>query len=620
MPNKYRRVLGSRKYHDYTEETLQVAIKDITKNNLTYRAASEKYNISKSTLERKFNKKHMKKPGGQTVLSEVEENIISEAILVAADWGFPLERSDIKDLVEGYLNRQGVQKFSNCKPGDSWYYGFLSRHQNLTQRLSENIKRSRAAVSINILNSYFDNLADSLKDVPPENILNYDESGFVDDPGRNKVVVRKKSKHAERVLDFSKTNTSVMFCVSGSGETLPPYIVYKADHLWSTWTEGGPPNTRYNRSKSGWFDQAIFEDWFLSLALPYLKKLEGPKVLLGDNLSSHISIKVLRECQENDIRFVLLPPNSTHLTQPLDVSCFRPIKGAWRKLLKAWKTRNRGPLRKDMFPQLLRKTLEKVGATQPETVKSGFKTTGLIPLDRNAVLKKLPRQDQNQDETTNSASLIAETLKDLFEEARFGRKTDENTPAKTLKKKKKLNVPAGTSVSVTDVDTTEDVSKSKKQPAKNTIKRPGILKPKQLQPNKRKKGSEFKKNEKENGSEESDICETLEFEESSNEVTAPNMTSFHDLEVNDFIIVELKSVKGKSKRFIGKIIDTNPPRCSYLKQSLKIKDAFIFPQISDEGDISESEYVIKLAPPKISRRGALTFNETTMRNYYSVND
>lgn len=256
MPNEYKRLLGSRKYHDFTSETLEKALSDIRNNKLTYRAASDKYNIPKSTLERKFNKKHMKKYGGQTVLTAGEENIICQAVLTAADWGFPLERSDIKDLVESYLNRKGTNKFSNNRPADSWYYGFLERHKELTQRLSENIKRNRAAVSIDSLNTYFDNLADSLKDVPPENLLNYDETGFVDDPGGNKVVVRKNSKHAERVLDFSKTNTSVMFCVSGGGETLPPYVVYKADHLWSTWTEGGPPNCRYNRSKSGWFDRS----------------------------------------------------------------------------------------------------------------------------------------------------------------------------------------------------------------------------------------------------------------------------------------------------------------------------------------------------------------------------
>jgi hypothetical protein len=132
----------------------------------------------------------------------------------------------------------------------------------------------------------------------------------------------------------------------------------------------------------------------MTLALPHLKKLNRPKVLLGDNLSSHISIKVLLECQANYIRFVLFPPNNTHLTQPLDVCCFRPIKGAWRKLLNVWKLKNRGPLQKDVFQTLLRQTMENVEVIQAETFKSGFKVTGLIPLNRDAVLKKLPRQDE----------------------------------------------------------------------------------------------------------------------------------------------------------------------------------------------------------------------------------
>jgi hypothetical protein len=53
--------------------------------------ASDKYQISKSTLQRKCNEKNMKTAGGQTRLSENEENIVSEAISTASDWEFPLE-------------------------------------------------------------------------------------------------------------------------------------------------------------------------------------------------------------------------------------------------------------------------------------------------------------------------------------------------------------------------------------------------------------------------------------------------------------------------------------------------------------------------------------------------
>ncbi|KAG5875037.1 hypothetical protein JTB14_006985 [Gonioctena quinquepunctata] len=166
---------------------------------------------------------------------------------------------------------------------------------------------------------------------------------------------------------------------------LPPYIVYKAVQLGSTWTENGPENARYNRSKSGWFDLHLFEDWFKSSVLPYFKKLEGPKVLIGDNLASHVSINVIQECQNNNIRFVLLPPNSTHITQRLNVCYIRPVKGKWRPVLTKWKETQPGPKRKDRFPGLLKQTFVELGAENADNIKAGFKATGLIPINREAV-------------------------------------------------------------------------------------------------------------------------------------------------------------------------------------------------------------------------------------------
>ncbi|XP_055533763.1 uncharacterized protein LOC129723520 isoform X2 [Wyeomyia smithii] len=145
-------------------------------------------------------------------------------------------------------------------------------------------------------------------------------------------------------MDHSKSSFSVMFAAAADGFVLPPYVVYASVHLYSTWTEGGPKGTRYNRSKSGWFDKVIFEDWFTSMALPYFMNLNNdlPKVIIGDNLASHLSYKVMKSCLENSIRFVFLPPNATHLCQPLDVAYFRPLKQAWRKTLDIWKKQHRG--------------------------------------------------------------------------------------------------------------------------------------------------------------------------------------------------------------------------------------------------------------------------------------
>ena len=42
-------------------------------------------------------------------------------------------------------------------------------------------------------------------------------------------------KYPERVKDSTKTSTSIMFCGSAAGNMLPAYVVYTAEHIWSTW-------------------------------------------------------------------------------------------------------------------------------------------------------------------------------------------------------------------------------------------------------------------------------------------------------------------------------------------------------------------------------------------------
>jgi hypothetical protein len=72
----------------------------------------------------------------------------------------------------------------------------------------------------------------TLANVPPENIMNYDETNFTHDPGKKRVLVKRGAKHAYRVLETSKSSISVMFAASGNGELCSPYIVYKAKNLY----------------------------------------------------------------------------------------------------------------------------------------------------------------------------------------------------------------------------------------------------------------------------------------------------------------------------------------------------------------------------------------------------
>ncbi|KAK3765664.1 hypothetical protein RRG08_026140 [Elysia crispata] len=236
----------------------------------------------------------------------------------------PLEKRDVKLIISWYLQRTDtkISAFTDNIPGDDWVDNFIKRHDVLTNRVCQNIKRSRAED----VKKYFTNLKASPEGVPSGNIVNYDKTNLSDEPGSKKCIFRRGVKYTERVINFSKGYISLMFAGIAEDELLLPFVVYKAAHLYESWRQGGPKGTRYARSKSGWFDAACFEEWFLTVIVPWARRRVGPKVMVRDNLSSHLSETVINTCQEFNIRFVLLPPNSTDKWQPLDVSFFGPLK------------------------------------------------------------------------------------------------------------------------------------------------------------------------------------------------------------------------------------------------------------------------------------------------------
>lgn len=175
-------------------------------------------------------------------------------------------------------------------------------------------------------------------------------------------------------------------------------------------------------------------------------KQDGPKVLVGDNLSSHISPKVLKLCAANNIRFVCLPPNSTHITQPLDVAFFRPMKIAWRKILSQYKEsvqgRKKTSLEKSDCPALLKQLMEAIKENSSDNLKSGFRRSSLYPVDENELLKQF----------NNRETYDTEALEDNFKKYLEERTQTVANSGKRVNKRKKLNVSPGKSICPEDLN------------------------------------------------------------------------------------------------------------------------------------------------------------------------
>ncbi|XP_026724784.1 uncharacterized protein LOC113505893 isoform X2 [Trichoplusia ni] len=427
----------------HSQHMIDLAVDALQNKTMSSYDAEKIFGIPRRTLLDKLHNKHPKSPGCPTRLNDQEEANIIKVLLAAAEFGSPLTLLDLRIVVHRYLEGNGrLTIFDNKLPGKKWAYSFIKRHKSkLAYRVVQNIKRSRAEKSPDEMKEYFTNLQLSLKGVPSDNILNYDETNLTDDPGSQKCLFKRGVKYPERVLNSTKGAISIMFAITAGGECLPPYVVYKAEHLYTTWTLNGPKGSRYNRSKSGWFDSVLFEDWFESIILPWAKNKTGTKVLIGDNLASHINPKIVSYCEGNNIRFVFLPPNSSHLTQPLDVCYFGPLKKLWREILLNYKIKNprQTTVHKGHFPDLLKKLVVQLNE-KTNNIISAFKSTGIAPFNPDKVILKIP--DTNK---TTMTYTVDEALLDWLKETR---KADPNKKVRN----KKLNVPPGKSVCTTDFE------------------------------------------------------------------------------------------------------------------------------------------------------------------------
>lgn len=668
MPRTYKRPPGVRNYKHFSKENLQLALDEIRKGLISINRASDKYGIHKSTLSRKLRGKNTGDVGRPTILNEKDEKSLADALILASEWGFPLTQYDLRLIVKGFLDRQGIieRRFQGNMPGVDWAKSFLARNKNvLSERLCQNIKRARARVDPETVNSYFDELEVSLNGVSSDLIVNYDETNITDDPSRKKIIARRGCKHPERVIDHSKSSTSVMFSGTASGILLPPYVCYRAENLYDTWTEGGPSGTRYNRSKNGWFNLTVFEDWFFSIAVPFFKKydVDFPKVLIGDNLSSHISLKVIKECKNLNIRFVLLPPNSTHLCQPLDAAYFRPLKRKWRQLLDEWKSNHRGPVQKDCFPRMLKKCLMELnenGASEKNLI-SGFKTTGIAPVDRTKVLKNLPGYNGSNSTANNSVECAtisnkqsdqsqrdtawADSLKEFLEEFRKSesssvKPTQEDCGAKKTNKpkKKKLKVMPGKSVCEEDINELLEEPQAGPSRFKKAVNREvepddqslvvddplGCSTPGEKQRKKKKKQIMEESSSGENGhystqeissemDTETDSDSKCEDDKKKEASLTKILGDTSNLQLDDFVIVKLKYDEGTKKETIKKFIaqissieENNWFKVKFMRQSTKAQNIYIFPNEEDLGSVKKKDIIASVTPLFV-RRGRFCF-------------
>ena len=373
-------------YKQWTPGRMNSALKAVVEEHESVRAAAQKFNVPKSTLGDRVSGRVLPgaTSGPNTYLSIDEEKELVRFLCRSSAIGHGRTRQEVIAIVERVLASRGSTK----KVSSGWWTSFVSRHPEIVLRTPATLSLSRAGASDRcVLDSYYDELESTLVENGlndnPCLIFNMDETGMPLDPTKPKIVTFKGHKNPMQVSGGEKSQVTVVGCVSASGQCLPPMVIWDRKALPPELAVGEVPGTIYGLSEKGWMDQELFDMWFHMHFLRYAP-LARPLLLLMDGHSSHFCPTTIRSAAQEKVILFALPPNTTHLTQPLDKAVFGPLKMCWRKVCHNFIVKNPGMhITKVNFSYVFSEAW--IQALTPKNIMAGFRTTGIYPFNRNAI-------------------------------------------------------------------------------------------------------------------------------------------------------------------------------------------------------------------------------------------
>ncbi|CAF1521924.1 unnamed protein product, partial [Adineta steineri] len=407
MPRNYKK---KNREKNYIDTDFQLALNAVA-NGSSVRSASAYHHVPYTTLYSHSNNLVLyERSGRPPIFNKEEELCLEQAAVALQNWGIPLTINEFMNLVQQYATTiNKIDLFPSGAPGYDWFHSYLQRHPNLVLKKSTAITKKRADLTIDQINQWFNLLTKIIEENDlmhrPGQLFNCDESGLSDGISYSKVIIHRQSSYAYRIEGGTggKLYTSVLFCGSATGLLLPPFVVYKGKRLYEEWCISGPQNTIYGNSENGWMNQNLFFQWFEKVFVEQTKDISRPLLLIVDGHGSHFSVDTLQLAIQKQIIIVCLPPNATHLLQPLDLVFFHPLKIEWKNILKGEYTKTKFKnIGKSKFPQLLNKLFETKAIKNKNNIIQSFKRAGIFPLDPSSV--NVSRILKNNKSTTTSST------------------------------------------------------------------------------------------------------------------------------------------------------------------------------------------------------------------------
>lgn len=386
-------VRKSNRAKTYTPEDLATALAEVKSGRKTVYGASKHFKIPLNTIIDHIKGRRGKKSksmGRSTVLSQEVEEILVKGLKQMEQYGYGLSRKEILEIVGEYVRQNQIKTpFRDGTPAEDWFLGFKKRHKlSIKKPRAVEFARKKSCDPF-IIDEYFKKLKQCLIDLKleykPSMVWNIDETSFSIDPSKTKVVGAVNSPSTRTTSTPGKENITVVLGCNAGGGKAPPLIIFKGKNIWDQWTapQGtGYPGTTYAATNNGWMESEVFENYFEKSLIPAFGE-ERPVLLIFDGHKTHVGINVIKIALQNNITILKLPPHSSHLLQPLDLSVNKSFKSTWDEKLVRWQRLHVGTkLPKQEFSKLVGQVWMELS---PNVIKSGFRKGGIFPFNQNVI-------------------------------------------------------------------------------------------------------------------------------------------------------------------------------------------------------------------------------------------